>query len=87
MNKLPEVANQVEEYRGLAALELLQQHESEQAYSASVNIMSTFFSDEDEELTGVESKCPIRRICIRRWTITKQAHTLLKLFIFHNHSS
>jgi len=54
LNKLPEVANQVEEYHGLDALELLQQHESEQVYNASVDIISTFFSDEDEELTGVE---------------------------------
>lgn len=54
MNKLAEVANMVEEYNGLDALEVLQQHESEQVYNASVDIISTFFSEDDEVVTGIE---------------------------------
>ena len=54
LNKLADVANMVEEHHGLDALEALQQHESEQVYNASVEIITSFFSEEEEVDTGVE---------------------------------
>ncbi len=54
MDKLEEVATQVEEFNGLDALEDLQQHENEQIYNASVLIITEFFSVNEEETTGLE---------------------------------
>ena len=54
MDKLEEVATQVEEFNGLDALEDLQQHENEQIYNASVLIITEFFSVNEEEATGLE---------------------------------
>ena len=54
LGKAIEVANLVEENNGLDALEHLQQHENDQVYSASVDIITQFFSGDDEEETGLE---------------------------------
>ena len=55
MTKLVEITTMIEEYEGTDALEKLQYHENEQVYNASVELITTFFSD-DEEMTGLEPK-------------------------------
>eukprot|EP00794_Sanderia_malayensis_P015502 gene15502-17081_t len=54
LNKIDEVATHIEEHNGLDALEKLQECGNDQIYSASVDIITQFFSGEDVEETGLE---------------------------------